>query len=386
MYNQAIQKSSNLSLNSFEMRESHYVNYSFVENIAQILIGIVLFLTAIFGVATAIFIGFTLVKLLVNCKGLGANKAAEVFAKDYERAFSWLRATLLMLSGFILNPVWGFIKKLRWIIITLLIGLLGLSIASAYQLVDTINIKTGQVLINMKDQKVLHAGRHIIYPFFNQYILVHTANYNFEIPHITADSVEPQDVNLHTSITFKLDQEKIFDFYKREGVISIATATDTLVSPKSIESIKNVIKEYSYKDILSKQTEIKNKSLEMINQKLNPMGILVTDLTLVNIIIPREYVQKIQQRDLLTDSLEIEKQKLEEAKLITQTELELANREKQKNIINAEGIAEANRITSEQTLTNSMLELKKLEVKKTLIEKWNGVMPQNTGDNFSLIE
>lgn len=386
MYNQAIQKSSNLSMNRFEMQESYYASSSFFGDIFDVVVGVVLFLTVLAGVSIAIFIGFTLVKLLANCKGLGASKAAEVFTKDYEKAFAWTWSALLVLFGSILSPIWRFLKKLKWIIVTLVLGLILLSIAVSYQLVDTINIKTGQVLINMKDQNILRAGRHVIYPFANQYILVHTANYNFEIPHITADSVEPQDVNLHASITFKFDEDKIFDFYKREGVISIADATDTLVSPKSIEAIKNVIKEYSYKDVLSKQTEIKDKSLEMINERLNPMGVLVTDLTLVNIIIPREYVEKIQQRDLLTDSLEIEKQKLEEAKLITQTELEFANRDKQKSIIKAEGIAEANRITSAQTLTNNMLELKKLEIQKELIEKWDGSMPQNTGDNFSLIK
>lgn len=179
--------------------------------------------------------------------------------------------------------------------------------------------------------------------------------------------------------------DKIFDFYKREGVISIAQTTDSIVSPKSIEAIKNVVKKYSYKDILSQQVTIKAEAVSEINIILEPLGIEVTDLTFINIVIPRGYVDKIEELELLSESLEIEQQRLAEAKLVTQTELEFANREKQKSIIEAEGIAEANRITSEQVLTDNILELKKLEIQKSLIEKWDGVTPTSTGDNFSII-
>jgi len=44
-------------------------------------------------------------------------------------------------------------------------------------------------------------------------------------------------------------------------------------------------------------------------------------------------------------------------------------------IVEAEGIAESNRIIHSQTITPVMLEMKKLEIESEKIKKWDGKLP-----------
>ena len=267
-----------------------------------------------------------------------------------------------------------------------MIFLVILPTVAKFRLVDIVRVRAGQTAIDMKSGTQLSNGYHIISPLFSDYILVHVANYDFEITNINADSKEPQDVLLHLNAVFHLDQDELFDFFNKQGVITIWDTANSIVRPRIIEGVKKVVKNYSYREVLKEQSEIKDESMKEINDSLKSLGIKLVDLNFVNIMVPRAYVKTIQEKELITERLGIETEKLEEAKLITERELEIANRNKQMQIIEAQGESEANRLINRQGISDGAIRLKEIEKEIMAIDKWNGELPENVGGDFSFSE
>lgn len=115
--------------------------------------------------------------------------------------------------------------------------------------------------------------------------------------------------------------------------------------------------------------------MKEVRAVLDPLGIEVDDLNIVNIRISSDLVKTLGERDILDEKMEI-----------AEKELKIAEQEKAKKVIEAQAIAESNREISSQQITPAMLELKKIENTAQAIEQWDGKMPSQVGGDFSLAE
>jgi len=152
--------------------------------------------------------------------------------------------------------------------------------------------------------------------------------------------------------------------------------------PSLLESIKTVIYRYSFKDLSAKSDEIKQATFDLANQKLAEKWIVMQYLNIIDIRLPSSYLKS--QEDLLKAENEW---KLAEAALETQKkqdekELLQAKNLKEIKIVEAEGIAEYNRIVSEQNLTQQWIEMKRLEIEEKKIQKWDGKLPTSANGGF----
>lgn len=165
-----------------------------------------------------------------------------------------------------------------------------------------------------------------------------------------------------------------------------------IVLPRLLEVVKGIIKDYSFKDISSKHDDIKKVTLTKANLVLNEIGIQLQDINILDIRLPKDYLQS--QEDLLKAENELalekaksEKQKqeadrlLNEAKTDSEIEKIRAQNDKEVKILEAESIAEYNRIINEQTITEELLKLKGLENQIKKIEKWDGQLPTTINGN-----
>ncbi len=354
------------------------------------LVGVVgSFVLSILGLLFWVFFVYSVVRifLLERSKGWGAA------SDDLSKNFGVLLKFLLNIYKHILKGlcvIGGILNRKKLLVFVLSFGLILVSFVfwaiPTFNLADVIHVKAGQVAIDIKTGKQLGMGSHVVSPRFSNYIISHVAKYDMDITKITADSKEPQDVIVNVKVVFQLDKDKLMDFYSREGVLSISNVGDSIVTPRVIESIKKVIREYSYKDVLPMQNKIKEEAMVEIKKELEPLGVVLSDFHIINIILPQNYINKLQERELLAESISIEKSKLEEAQLQTETEKEIANRERDKKIIEAEGIAKANELINSQQITPAMIQLKQIERDLKMIDAWNGVLPTSVGNEFSLVE
>lgn len=323
-------------------------------------------------VSLGAFFVYTLLQTILTAFSKESKKSvAEVFQEDFYLLFSFLRACLQKLGSFFVGLGSFLLRKKLWLTL-IIIAFLGIWTVAHFNFLDLVYVQPGQKIVNLRDGKMLGTGRHLIFPFFAQPVLAHVANYDFDVPEITAYSKEPQEIKLHVNFIFQLKEEELFDFYSREGVMDIWEISNSIVSPRAIERLKKVVNQYSYKEIFELQDEIKAKALQEINKDLNKLGIILRDLNFVNILISEEYVSLIQERELVEESMKLAKQRLAKEKLFTQQELEIAKREKQIKILEAEGIAEANKRMNSQGVSQEIIQLKKTENQRILFQQWDG--------------
>ncbi len=389
LYNQAVQnryveKSSSLLGDGNSLMGSGSAFGAVIDGLLGLVAIIAVFVFAALLVYVFLSFIYTLIHIRLARKSEGVKGASDTFGENVRRQMSFFNNILA-----VLGKLWGFLGKIlkkKWVVALLVIFLVILPTVAKFRLVDIVRVRAGQTAIDMKSGTQLSNGYHIISPLFSDYILVHVANYDFEITNINADSKEPQDVLLHLNAVFHLDQDELFDFFNKQGVITIWDTANSIVRPRIIEGVKKVVKNYSYREVLKEQSEIKDESMKEINDSLKSLGIKLVDLNFVNIMVPRAYVKTIQEKELITERLGIETEKLEEAKLITERELEIANRNKQMQIIEAQGESEANRLINRQGISDGAIRLKEIEKEIMAIDKWNGELPENVGGDFSFSE
>lgn len=242
------------------------------------------------------------------------------------------------------------------------------------------------VWVDLKNQKIIQPGYLLYSPLHTNFFLSPTNNFDFEIAEVTANTSEELWVTLDYRVGFKLIDEKRLDFYKKYGAKDIKLVSSDIVMPRLLETIKGIIKGYSYKDISSKHNEIKNITIEEANKILKPIGVELQEVNILDIRLPDTYLKSKQ--DLLNAETEL---KLAEAKLETQKKesekklLEAQNLKSVK-IVEAEWLAESNRIINSQAITPAMLEMKKLENESLKISKWDGKLPTSVGKEFEFLK
>ena len=190
------------------------------------------------------------------------------------------------------------------------------------------------------------------------------SEYTFDIKAITWKSSELQDVIIDVNLSFRMEEQGLSDFYRKNGIKSIwETANDT-ITPKVIEAIKEVVRQYSFKEVQKKTMEIKSGSLIALKNAFKNTRISIDEINIINIAISSQYAA------------------LEKEQLTTQNALEIAKKEADIQTFRAEWIRKSNEIIESQKITPEMLEEKRLDIIDKFIDKWNGTPPGSIGGAF----
>jgi hypothetical protein len=99
------------------------------------------------------------------------------------------------------------------------------------------------------------------------------------------------------------------------------------------------------------------------------------DISIIDIRLPQSYLKS--KEDLLKseNELKLAEAKLEAQKKESERKLLEAQNEKAVKIVEAEGIAEYNKIVKSESVTDDMIELKRLENETLKLNKWDGKLP-----------
>ena len=154
--------------------------------------------------------------------------------------------------------------------------------------------------------------------------------------------------------------------------------------PRLLESIKWIIKSYSFKDISSKHSEIKNITLKEANAILKDVWIELQDINILDIRLPETYLKSKQDLLNAENELKLAEAKLETQKKESERKLLEANNNKNVSIIEAEAVAESNKIINSTSITSEMLKMKEIENQTKKINKWDGKLPTTVWDNMWL--
>lgn len=228
--------------------------------------------------------------------------------------------------------------------------------------------------------KVLREGIHFIAPGLQTVYSAKTSRQSAHIERITADSLEFQDVALWLNVEYEMKESSVPDFFRTFGLTTSSEIVSEYLVPNVNEVTKNIVINYQIGTILKSQMQIKEQIKNDLSALMEEYYIEIIDVDIENIRLSPQF------RDIVADIefAEYEK-KREEIQLeisMHEAERRVLEAETLKNelIMQAEAEAQYNNLLSQQTITEAMLEYRRLENQRLLIEKWDGSMPSQIGN------
>ena len=258
-------------------------------------------------------------------------------------------------------------KKLnKKIILPVIIAILAIIVlANSFTVVSAGH--TGVIVTFGKvNDTVLQEGMHFKIPFVQQCVEIDNRIVKLEVQ-TEAFSKDLQSVMTTLAINYRVDTAKSYSIYKNIG----ADYETVLVTPAVNEVLKAITAQYTAEQSVTNRALISDGLVNGLNEKLNDIGLYVTDVNIINFDFSEAFINAIEEK-------QVAQQKLLKAETEKQTSITNAEAEAETIRIKAEAEADANRTISE-SLTDNVIEYKKLE-------KWDGVLPKVTGGASTLID
>lgn len=193
-----------------------------------------------------------------------------------------------------------------------------------------------------------------------------------------AFSSDLQTVSVNLAVNYRVDTAMSYSIIKNVG----RSYEGVLVTPTVNEVLKSIIANYTAEKSIANRALISASIIDALNTKLNPSGIYVQDINIIDFDFSDTYIQAIEA-----------KQVAEQQKLKAQIEQDQLTMEKsaqaQRDIIAAEAALEVSKIEAEaveyagqkeaaankaiaESITPELVEYYK-------IQRWNGELPRITG-------
>lgn len=244
------------------------------------------------------------------------------------------------------------------------LGFLGLMILFMFKPFTTIKAgERGVIMTFGKVQdKVLGEGIHTIIPIVNT---VETLSVRVQKNDVTAaaSSKDLQDVKIETALNWHINPDKVNEIFQRIG--DEEQIVNRIITPAVSEIVKAATAQKNAEEIITKRREVKKQIDIELKERLDDYGVLVDDISLVNIAFSPEFTKAIESKQIAE----------QQAK---QADYEALKAEKtaQAEINRAKGQAEAQRL-QKLTLTPALLQ-------KEAITKWDGKFPLVMGGDGAL--
>jgi len=209
------------------------------------------------------------------------------------------------------------------------------------------------------------------------------------------NSKEGQEVRSDVSLSYAIDAAKVPEFYVKYRTDDLERFTHGILKDIVRNSLNEVASTYSLEDIYGEnKAKFLRESRDRIQAQLAPVGVQIQQFGFIGK--PRftaAIEQAITQKTQAITEAERARNQLavtqaEMAKAVAQaegearSEVERARGVASSAIERAKGEAEANRLR-QASITPQLLEWKRLENQRALIDRWNGELPRTVLDGKS---
>lgn len=210
--------------------------------------------------------------------------------------------------------------------------------------------------------KILDEGIHPIIPVFNSVKSLTVRVLKNDVS-AAASSKDLQDVKIDIALNWHINPDKVNTIFQRIG--DEEQIVNRIINPAISEIVKASTAEKNAEEIITKRREVKQQIDIELKERLDDYGILVDDVSIVDIAFSPEFTKAIESKQIAE----------QQAK---QAEYDALKAEKtaQADINRAKGQAEAQRL-QKLTLTPALLQ-------KEAITKWDGKFPMVMGGDGAL--
>ncbi|OLP15695.1 membrane protease subunit, stomatin/prohibitin [Leptolyngbya sp. 'hensonii'] len=210
--------------------------------------------------------------------------------------------------------------------------------------------------------RILDEGLHPIVPIVTT---IEKINVRVQKNDVKAEaaSKDLQNVTADIAVNWHVDPLKVNRVFQQVG--DEGQIVNGIITPAVSEVVKAATAKKTAEEIITRRTELKGEIDDQIRERLKPYGIIIDDVSLVDVSFSAEFNKAIEAK-------QIAEQQAKQADFIAQR----AAKEAEAEVNRAKGQAEAQRL-QRLTLTPELLQ-------KLAIEKWNGQFPVVMGGNGAL--
>jgi regulator of protease activity HflC (stomatin/prohibitin superfamily) len=287
----------------------------------------------------------------------------------------------------------GVVIVIGWILLTSVVrvtrinaGYVGVEVnlAGSQRGAQDIPVRTGWVFYSPLKTQVIE------FPTFVQTVKW-TADINEGHPmneELVFNSKEGQEVRADVSLSYAIDASRVPEFYVKYRTDDLERFTHGILKDIVRNSLNEVASTYTLEDIYGEnKARFLRESRERIQTQVEPVGVGIQQFGFIGkprftAAIEQAITQKTQaiteaeraRNQLAVTQAEMAKT-VAEAEGEARSQVERARGEATSAIERARGEAEANRLR-QASITPQLMEWRRLENQRALVEKWNGELPR----------
>ena len=206
--------------------------------------------------------------------------------------------------------------------------------------------------------EIKEEGLYYKIPFVEQVVLMSTQIQKYTAP-ATSSSKDLQVVTTEVTLNYQLNAASVTEIYT-----NLRQDYETrIIQPYIQEAVKSTTANYDAEELITQRPMVKDELQNLIAERLKPLGMDVVQLSITD----------FQFSPAFQDSIEAKVRAVQQA-LEAENALKRVEFEAQQQITRARAEAEGLRLQKQQ-ITAQLLELRQIEVQRSAVEKWNGVMP-----------
>lgn len=202
------------------------------------------------------------------------------------------------------------------------------------------------------------------------------------------NSKEGMEIRSDVSLSYAIDGSKVPEFYVKYRISDLDQFSHGILRDIVRNSLNEVASTYTVEGIYGESKAEFLKQVEaMIESKLSPVGVSVQQFGFIGAPrVPAVIANAITAKAQAIQESERAKNELATIQAEAAKKIAAAEGDAKSQVLRAQGEADANRIR-QSSLTAQLLELRRLENERALIDRWNGQLPTvQAGQNGLLLQ
>lgn len=190
------------------------------------------------------------------------------------------------------------------------------------------------------------------------------------------NSKEGMEIETDISLSYSIAASRVPDFYVKYRVSELSQFTHGILRDIVRNSLNQVASTYTVEQIYGEQkTEFLARTQHLIQDQLDPVGVQLQQFGLIGAPrVPQVIATAITAKAQAIQDAERARNELARTQAEAAKQIAEADGQAKSSVTRAQGEAEANRIR-QTSITPQLLELRRLENQRALIDRWNGQLP-----------
>ncbi|MBI5201731.1 MAG: prohibitin family protein [Elusimicrobia bacterium] len=175
----------------------------------------------------------------------------------------------------------------------------------------------------------------------------------------SAASKDMQVVHTKVALNFHPSPDSIPKIYQGVGI----DFSERLIHPAVQEAVKATTARFTAEELIARREEVKTEIKTLVEKQVHPYGILVDEVYITDFDFSHAFAESIETKQIA-----------EQQALKAKRDLDRIKIEADQKIASARAEAESLRMQKE-AITPQLIELRKVEMQKLAIDKWDGKLP-----------